>query len=359
MMLGSVSIWAWWHTSIRGHKAPMQAPAVLVHSDDRAVLTRAAPVAPVIRRWIDGQPLPEGTAQPFAVAVVVDNASEARPQSGLSEAPIVVEVPVEGRRTRFVVFASLDGALSELGPVRSARPYLIGIARHFGVPLVHVGGSPEALTLFRDLRLFHVNQYYDPPFWRSRSRPAPFNVYTAVDRLAAFVRARAQEQWKRQPLPLLPYVESVPSTQGSVAAQLRITYSAAHVVEWRYDAERAVYVRSQDGRPHRDAAGHSIEAVNVLVLEVRSRVLDAMGRLRIPDLDPRDRTAGDGGKRTAIVMTRGRRVDGFWNWHAEQNADPPSAARIRFRPSVPSDAPTVLQVGNTWIEIVDQGTAVQ
>ncbi|MBI4433381.1 DUF3048 domain-containing protein [Candidatus Uhrbacteria bacterium] len=316
------------------------------------------PPPPIIHRWTDGAPLVFQDAQPFAVAVVIDNAPEARPQSGLSEAPMVFEVPVEGRRTRFVAVLPFDQAIDAFGPVRSARPYAIGIAQHLGISLAHVGGSPEALTLFRELRIPHVNQYYDPPFWRSRFRHAPFNVYTSVARMREFLRVRGSDPSAAALAPLLPFVMDAGIADASDVPSLRFAYGPQHVVEWRFDATRGLYERSQGGRVHRDASGKTITATNVIVLHARSRVLDAVGRLRIPALDPRGRAAGDGGDDAATVCVHGRCVDGHWTWHAAPRTGSASPeSRIQFwtgTKSARGDTPIAIRPGVTWVEVVDQ-----
>ncbi|NLM44527.1 MAG: DUF3048 domain-containing protein, partial [Clostridiales bacterium] len=58
------------------------------------------------------------------VAVMIDNERNARPQSGITEADIVFEMPVEGNITRYMaIYHHLPS--EKIGPVRSARPYFI------------------------------------------------------------------------------------------------------------------------------------------------------------------------------------------------------------------------------------------
>ena len=75
-----------------------------------------------------------------ALAVKVDNYPTARPQSGLDQADIVFEEPVEGRITRFVaVFQCQSPSL--VGPIRSARAVDAPILDQLSKPIfVHVGG---------------------------------------------------------------------------------------------------------------------------------------------------------------------------------------------------------------------------
>jgi hypothetical protein len=317
----------------------------------------------VIPRWIDGAPLTEGAAQPGAVAVVIDNAPEARPQSGLADAPIVFEVPVEGGRTRFLAVFPTDASVAEVGPVRSARPYLLGLAHIMGAPLTHVGGSPDALTLLRQTGWAHVDQYYDPPFRRVTFRHAPFNVYTSIATLVAFAEAHhvIPPRPSDPPNALWSFRKDVPPGDTETGTSVRIPYGdSAHAVEWTYDAQRGAYQRHQAGRDHRDANGKVVEAENVVVLQVRSRVLDGVGRLAIPAFEPKGFVLGTEAQH-ATVLTAGTRTDGKWWWLRRSTPLPPTSGStpigISFLPNgADADAGIpllTLRPGRTWVEVVD------
>jgi len=74
--------------------------------------------------------------RPFLISI--DNHVGARPQSGLSRADLLYELPVEGGITRFLgVFWTQD--VDKIGPVRSAR--------HYHIDLVMETQGIEFLTL--------------------------------------------------------------------------------------------------------------------------------------------------------------------------------------------------------------------
>jgi len=82
------------------------------------------------------------------MAVMIENHSEARPQSGLNGADIVYEAVAEGGITRFMgVFycSAVSNAATkyDVGPVRSARTYFLDLASEYAdYPLyAHVGGA--------------------------------------------------------------------------------------------------------------------------------------------------------------------------------------------------------------------------
>lgn len=76
--------------------------------------------------------------------VMVENSTDARPQSGLSSADIVYEAVAEGGITRFmgVFYCGAVANPGKVAPVRSARIYFVNLAAEYNAPIyVHVGGG--------------------------------------------------------------------------------------------------------------------------------------------------------------------------------------------------------------------------
>src|SRR5207249_1668986 len=88
---------------------------------------------------VRGLAAPAGDAlhtRPLVVKVANDPA--ARPQSGMAQADLVLEIPVEGGITRYaLVFQSQDPA--KVGPVRSARQSDLNYLSALHAILAHVG----------------------------------------------------------------------------------------------------------------------------------------------------------------------------------------------------------------------------
>lgn len=70
------------------------------------------------------------------LAITVNNHSSARPQHGLSQADIVMEVLAEGGITRYVPIYYQNYDVEKIGPVRSVRYYMIEFASGFGDALL-------------------------------------------------------------------------------------------------------------------------------------------------------------------------------------------------------------------------------
>ena len=80
-----------------------------------------------------------------ALAIMVENQADARPQAGLPQADVVYECLAEGGITRFIaMYLSSDAPV--VGPVRSLRHYFAFLAGDYAADVVHIGASPEGFT---------------------------------------------------------------------------------------------------------------------------------------------------------------------------------------------------------------------
>lgn len=300
-------------------------------SAEVAVETPAPP--PAYRRAADGAPLEAPDAGPY-FAVAIDNHVDARPLAGLSKAALVIEAPVEGGITRFLAFYPAGADVKRIGPVRSARPYLLDWASEFDALFVHVGGSPEALDLLKKWRDRDLNEFYEGKyFWRDTARQAPHSTYTSTDLLAkaATVKfaaaARPPAAWKFK---AEPEAGELPDQ----VADLVIPYSTlAYQATWKYDPIRNDYRRQASGSWQRDEDNEPIRAKNIVVQYAKVRVLDEIGRRRIE-------TTGVG---RALIARDGQVVEGAWK-------RPDSLERLRFYDA--AGAEIEFNPGPTWIEVV-------
>jgi hypothetical protein len=151
----------------------------------QATTTTVPPVAP-----LTGLPVAAAKANRPALAVKIDNAPAARPQSGLDAADVVYEEVVEGGATRFLaVFQSTDA--DPVGPVRSVRPSDPDIAAAYGALFAYSGGTPKFIDLLRstpgvtDLGVDKLDEGADKPYSRRAGRVAPNNLYTSTAKIYA------------------------------------------------------------------------------------------------------------------------------------------------------------------------------
>lgn len=149
------------------------------------------------------------------VAVMINNAPAARPQSGLAEADMVYEVLAEGGITRLVaIYQSYHGDAT-IGPVRSIRPYLITLGETVNGLLVHAGGSTDAYAILQNGGKQHLDEITNAsaPFWRDSSRKAPHNLYTNEQKLR---KAAADKGYTEQvTLPVYPFLPPADQTESA------------------------------------------------------------------------------------------------------------------------------------------------
>jgi hypothetical protein len=274
-----------------------------------------------------------GRAGEAIVLIVIENTPEARPQSGLADACLVYAMPTEARITRFLA-AYCTASPTVIGPVRSARGYMLEIASDLGAVLVHAGYSAEARDMIVSRNLPVLNEFRTSgPFWRDKTRQAPHNLYTDLDRVRDVLLERRVTPAPRG----VPYRFGPEATatleKGTPAATIALGYGAAYDVVYRYDAERRRYLREQDGRPHTDASGRQVAAGSVITIFVQWRDILIRG---VPS--SKIDLAGHG---RLVVAAEGRAVEGKWD-------------RIAGLPLTFTDhdgRPLVLPPGPVWIEL--------
>ncbi len=91
---------------------------------------------------VEGQA--EGTRP---LAVMVDNASAALPQTGISLADVIYETETEGGITRFMALFSDPNSVVAIGPVRAVRSQFAEFAMAQNAILVNIGSSGYAREL--------------------------------------------------------------------------------------------------------------------------------------------------------------------------------------------------------------------
>jgi len=260
-----------------------------------------------LRRKIDGAEVKtEEETNPFPVAIMVENAADAWPLSGVDKANLVVEAITEASITRFLTFFDVNQNVEKIGPVRSARPYYLDWAEPFEALYMHVGGAPEALAKLHsgtyDLidfdQFFHSNYYWRDYKWRY----APHNVYTSTDLIKeALADLNVGEpadfrMWKyKKDLEL----DQRPQEVNDITIYYTTDY---YKVGWQYNREDNDYLRYQAGKVQEMSDGATIKAKNIIVQVNDMVVIDSVGRKKIT-------TIGDG---KAWVFRDGQVIEGEW-----------------------------------------------
>lgn len=279
---------------------------------------------------VEGVAIEEERAVIFGV--MIENAYDAWPLSGLEDAFLVIEAPVEGDIPRFLAFFRADQETKKIGPVRSARPYYIDYASEFGAIYAHVGGSPEALEKVRatdsvqDLDQFFQSEY----FYRqtTNGRYAPHNVFTSIESLRGAI-----EEFDVAPFQYGLWKRKEGASRGNES--LRVNQSlGVYRVRWDYDPETNRYTRVQGDEVMTVENGANVIVDSIVVIETDVRTIDEKGRKAVT-------TIGDG---YGLLAQDG--VVQEITWKKASNEE-----RLRFYDV--NGKEVAINLGRTWIHIVD------
>lgn len=240
------------------------------------------------------------------LAVMINNAPAARPQSGLGEADVIYEVLAEGGITRLVAIYQSGDMTKRVGPIRSIRPYLIDLGESHNAVLVHAGASTEAYAILQKQRKEHLDEITNsgPYFWRDKSRKAPHNLYSSVEKLIEGTEKRGFEV-KAASVPSYIFRQPEDIVTGDTAAsKLEIKFQLdSYRVGYEYDSDSQLYKRFINDKQHLDLdTSEQLTAANLVVMGANHKVLDDVGRLAV-NLE----TGGD-----AVVFQRGQMIEGQW-----------------------------------------------
>jgi len=237
-------------------------------------------------------------SDPVPLAVMLDNHPEAFPISGINDAKIIYEAPVEGGMTRFMAIFSRDQQINKVGPVRSARPDYLDWAAEYGVPLyMHCGGSPDALTRLKSehgvlgLNEFYNGQYY----WRESIRTAPHNLYTS----SSLWQTAWQKYGKESSWQTFTFGQNNTTT---LVAEVEVAYASNFKVGWKYNFLKKNYERYFRGEKFLDDKNEVVFAQTVIVVKNKVKILDEIGRRAIYNIGTGD----------AYIFSGGKMVKGIW-----------------------------------------------
>lgn len=291
-----------------------------------------------IRRKINGEELKTREQENlYPVAIMIENAADAWPLSGVDKADFVIEAITEASITRFVAIYANNEKIEKIGPVRSARPYYLDWIEPFLPVYMHVGGSPEALGLLRSggYDLVNLDQFFNYQyFWRDNKwRYAPHNVYTSSQLIQQVLQDK--ELTKPADYQMWQYKQDKNLEQRPEQVNdITILYTNDYYrVDWQYNREENNYIRYQHKQIQQMTDGEWIKSKNIIVQVNDMIILDSVGRKRIT-------TIGEG---NAWVFRDGETIEGKW---VKESKD----KRTIYYDNNGNEI--VFNGGKTWLEII-------
>ncbi len=303
----------------------------------QVVTTPTAAAKPAV--WpLRGTSAPNADAvrkRPLVVKIANDPA--ARPQSGMAQADMVMEIVVEGGITRYaLIFQSQDP--DRVGPVRSARQSDLGYLPMLKAIVAHVGASQEVTKLVRDAAkggaFIDIDEFeHADAFERITQRQVPYNAYTSGKKVRDAAGAAGAEKVN------VPALGFGPAGAGEDASSLVVPYEGAQRVEYEYDAVSTSYKRTQGGQATLDENGKKdVRPDNVVVIKTDiTQIPGTADSTGAPSVDYRATGSGP-----VVVLRDGKRFEGSWSRQGDD--------MYVFKDA--TGAAILLKPGLTWIHIV-------
>ncbi|MBI2062404.1 MAG: DUF3048 domain-containing protein [Candidatus Yanofskybacteria bacterium] len=272
------------------------------------------------------------------VAVMLASDPEARPLSGISQADMVFEMPVDPTGiTRYMAIFQCEKP-KEIGSVRSARNDFIPLAAGMGTIYAHWGGEHGALVKLDNRIVDNVDamKYEGEVFYRKAGIRPPHNGFTNMDLLTK--KAQDLGYDFKNNFSGYPHQEKEPKKNlSNLTDRVNINYPKSHAVYWAYDSEANLYSRFRnDGAEIDKNNGQTVKAGVVIVMNTASKFL----KEQYISVD----VTGSG---AANIYQNGMVVNGRWDKNPAQPDSKlyfydSSGKEIQFAP------------GKIWVEIVTQ-----
>lgn len=213
------------------------------------------------------------------LAVMIENHSKARPQTGLDKAELLYEFPVEGGITRFMALYRKPPKTA--GPVRSCRDYFVDRALESDAFYIHCGGSPAGYTRITQTGIVAVDEIKrSKPFFRDNSRKAPHNLYLKGETIYPYLQSMGQKIKSAKSVPLFPETHASPKLTAEKVSSFVLKYRQNYEVKVSYADGK--YLRYMNDKLHLDKeSGKPLQGDAVVVQIASAKVLDEAGRLEI------------------------------------------------------------------------------
>ncbi len=231
------------------------------------------------------------------VIAKLSNASKGRPQEGINQADVVMEVIVEGGVGRWMAFYQSQ-LPSDVGPLRSVREVDPKLIEPYDARVLTSGGPAHVRDAVAAVAVYEGDGSI-PGYYRQGWRPRVYDLMYDLDRLPAL-------PWMGTIKPAWWFDDNTP-VAGQPATSVTVNQSIANVAGWTYDAGSGSYLRSQGTRALNDVDGVRITADTVVVVYVEE--FDTGRRDSVGSVVPDYVVTGTG---QAVVIRDGRAYPGTW-----------------------------------------------
>jgi hypothetical protein len=221
------------------------------------------------------------------VAVMMAGDAVARPLSGLSQAEIVVEMPViTGSVTRLMgVFVC--NLPDEVGSIRSARHDYISLVRGWDAMYIHWGGSHFALDELKTGKRYtgeDLGKIADidalsssGPFFRKSTIPAPHNGFVSLPKVIELAKDRGYVlESNLEGYKFLNKKSIEDQKSNAKNGKLYVGFGGIFATSWEYNKDDNTYTRYWSGQKDLDRGNKDseIKSKNIVVMRASSKQIE-------------------------------------------------------------------------------------
>lgn len=287
---------------------------------------------------LTGLMIQEEALNNLPLALMINNHGYARPQVGLDQAEVVIEIAAEGGITRFLAIF-LEKHPELVGPIRSARSYYIDKAMEFNSIFLHAGGSDEALNDIPKLKVKNLDamRIGGEVYFRRSDRGVPYEhtLYTNLVAARNLANTRGFTGTSQNLSPFL-FSSKEFTPEGDIALKLNLSYGNEYTVAYEYDESNKKYIRYIKDKPHADEfTQKQITTTNIIIQWANTKVIDNVGRLKIDLVS----------KGKGQYITQGKMIDITWEKTSREG---------KTYYYGPDGEELMINRGNTWIQVMPQ-----
>lgn len=257
---------------------------------------------------LTGEPIDADLATKRPVAIMINNIIDAQPMSGVSQADIIYEAPVEYDISRLMAIFQDYSDLEKIGSVRSCRLHFPLIANEYDAIYIHYGASTIGYSFLAGGQVDNLDgMSVANVFYRASDRVAPHNAYTSTEGINAGIENKGYEtELESDFVSPLTFNEDAKNEiklkDGEEATHIETNFPHSQPY-FDYNTETKLYDRYQFGEAHIDVEnGEQLAFKNLIVQDCSWYMADGDHK--------HITTTGTG---TGMYYTNGKGIDITWS----------------------------------------------